>query len=892
MTISFQDVSDFSGISYQGESYGAYWGDFNQDSFPDLWLTNHLTIATLYQNQGDGTFADVSSEVFEEVPKQDIHGAAWADFDNDGDLDLIQQRASDFGGGVNQFYINEEGTLVNRADELGLALPNRGAYPLWFDFDRDGLLDLNLNGGERPEAPPGIFRQKDGVFENVNSLTGFDKTGTLFSILSDVSLDGIPDLIVGGKTIYDTSSLPFTDITDTLRGDLVGNNVASATTADFNGDLLPDLYITNKGKQSDLFQDSSNSFRAFFRGTSDEKGAKFTTTGNVTFELGTKSAFVSLDQIKIGSNGFSPDDYQFTLSPDDPNVRGIAPHEPGVDIGVFVGFDPNLQEWQILWSRPDRRQTYLFVEGEEPISGLGAVGFDPNTQFLEDQLLINSPSGFVDKSQESGIAEIPNSGQSVVAADFDNDMDVDLYVMATGFAANRTNFLYENQGDGTFVIVRDAGGAAGTNLGLGDSATVADYDRDGFQDIFLTNGNFFAGLGRVSREFYNDAPYQLFRNQGNSNHWLEIDLQGVLSNRDGIGSQVFATANGVTQLREQNGGLSKSQSDRTIHFGLGDREFVNLLEIRWNNGVVQKLQNIAVDRLVEVVEGIGFDGDDSISGSDGNDSLVGNNGNDFLDGGLGDDILVGGAGSDRFFFDLNSGNDTIDDFVVGEDIIEITANSNFTQENEILAALITTSENSDGLSSQITLSEGNTIKISHNTDLTADSFSIATNIEMFRFRNITLETKSDLFVGAVERDLILNDPDLNQTFKLENNGNPVFTVSLSEGENLNPFYRLQSLDVSGSYLFVSTEEYGAIFDEDSEQKDKWIKEGIDAEGKDIPEFYLYSPNAEPGIEFNRFQNIQNGIFFYSDSVETEIIQSDPNLSSSFINQGIAFKALT
>ena len=70
---------------------------------------------------------------------------------------------------------------------------------------------------------------------------------------------------------------------------------------------------------------------------------------------------------------------------------------------------------------------------------------------------------------------------------FDNDMDVDAYVVASA-SDNLPNILYENQGDGTFVAVPDAGGAAGTTLGRGDSVVTADYDGDGFIDLFVTNG--------------------------------------------------------------------------------------------------------------------------------------------------------------------------------------------------------------------------------------------------------------------------------------------------------------------------------------------------------------------------------------------------------------------
>ena len=106
-----------------------------------------------------------------------------------------------------------------------------------------------------------------------------------------------------------------------------------------------------------------------------------------------------------------------------------------------------------------------------------------------------------------------------------------------------------------------------------------------------------------------------------------------------------------------------------------------------------------------------------------------------------------------------------------------------------------------------------------------------------------------------------------------------------------PFFRLNSLDTPGTFLFVSTAEYDAIFAEGSDQRDKWVQEGLDEDGNDIPEFYLLDGSADRGIEFNRFQNIQNGTFLYAGPDETAAIENDPNLSSLFTNQGVAFESI-
>ncbi|ELS04988.1 hypothetical protein Xen7305DRAFT_00047250 [Xenococcus sp. PCC 7305] len=121
--------------------------------------------------------------------------------------------------------------------------------------------------------------------------------------------------------------------------------------------------------------------------------------------------------------------------------------------------------------------------------------------------------------------------------------------------------------------------------------------------------------------------------------------------------------------------------------------------------------------------------------------------------------------------------------------------------------------------------------------------------------------------------------------------NPAFTASVVPGDNLLPFFRLESLTTPGTFLFVSTEEYNGIFAEGSPQRNQWRRQGFDPSGQDIPEFYLFGAGSPTGTDFNRFQNLQNGTFLYAGPGETANINANPSLSSIFVDQGVAFRSL-
>ena len=622
--IAFTEVTDAAGLTNVGSSFGASWGDFNGDGLPDLWVSNHGKPSILYQNNGDGTFTDAANTAFTQSPTfGDTHGQAWADFDNDGDEDVIVLvgGGSGTGSGANRLYVNNNGVFTEQAAAYGLEYAaGRGRTPVWIDYDNDGLLDLWISNLVRPDgqAPPTIFRQtSNGTFEDVGTTTNIEVANSEFAALGDFTGDGTLDILSRGfnparnfeeLTIYDPSTIPFQDVSDALIAtDLTG--ASDFAVADFNNDLQPDVFIARNDQIADINQETTTLLEVDLISLSSELGLEFTSSGDITFDL-TETGSFALNEIFIGATGINPTSKEFTLSASDPNVEGILTHAGGSDKGIYIGYDSVEQQWRVLassdlWANTKAGIHVAHANGScncslcnGVITNINSIGFDDNAPSLHDQLLINSAQGLINQTQSSGLNDISNFSESVVAGDFDNDMDVDLYVLSTDRVTNRSNILYENQGDGTFAAVAGAGGASGSLLGVGDSVTTVDYDGDGFLDLFVTNG-------ADPRPYNEDGPNQLFRNEGNGNHWIQIDLSGIAANRDGIGAQIFVTAGGVTQMREMSGGVHKfAQNHDRIHFGLAGNDTIDEIVIRWPSGTEQTLTNVSADQVLTILEDV------------------------------------------------------------------------------------------------------------------------------------------------------------------------------------------------------------------------------------------------------------------------------------------------
>jgi len=207
--------------------------------------------------------------------------------------------------------------------------------------------------------------------------------------------------------------------------------------------------------------------------------------------------------------------------------------------------------------------------------------------------------------------------------DFDNDGFMDVMVGASS-NANGTHKLMRNNGSGAFVNITASSGVD-TFTGLGIEYVAQDFNNDGFIDIFcgessvilINNGNLTftqvpvtANAGAIG-DLNNDGFLDILNgtnirfNVPNTNHWIKFNLQGVQSNRNGIGARIEIYGTWGKQIRDvRSGDGFRFMSSLNPHFGIGQSTEITQVIIRWPSGIVDTFNNVAIDQSLFVMEGI------------------------------------------------------------------------------------------------------------------------------------------------------------------------------------------------------------------------------------------------------------------------------------------------
>ncbi len=249
----FTGVSDKAGIgSVGGLGQTAAWGDFNGDGCQDLIVSNTdwrrgSRNVFLFKNMCNGTFTDVTAG--SGIVNQPLRSAAWADFDNDGLLDLVV--GTIMGGAPPILYKNLGGGVFRDVSkEVGITRTGGViGHVIWVDYDGDGRIDLfQANSNGRSFL---YHNEGNGRFKEVSEKSGLGlNLKTNSAIWFDFNNDGFPDLFLanrGGNKLYrNNGDGTFTDVTD--RAGIGGNpnwNSVAACAGDFNNDGFLDIYVVN-----------------------------------------------------------------------------------------------------------------------------------------------------------------------------------------------------------------------------------------------------------------------------------------------------------------------------------------------------------------------------------------------------------------------------------------------------------------------------------------------------------------------------------------------------------------------------------------------------------------------------------------------------------------------
>jgi len=499
------------------------------------------------------------------------NGAAWFDYDADGDLDLLivngstRERMPAGGSPMAALYRQDGGRFVDVTAAAGLDVTGWGMGVCVADVDGDGARDVYLTAF----GPNRLLRNRgDGTFVDVTGAARVgDSRWSMGCAFGDYDRDGDLDLYVANYLTFDESSIPAPGTLPTCR---FGTLPVMCGPLGLPGE--PDVLYRNEGDGT--FTDVSGE-----AGIVDPGHFGFGVLFSDLDDDGWLDIFVADDSVP---NLFFRNQRDGTFAEE----------------ALLVG---------LAGSGDGRAQAGMGVDAGD-YNGDGRLDLIV-TNFSDDYdtLYENSGDGFftdVSHAVGLGIQTFPYLAWGVGLQDFDNDGRLDLFA-ANGHvhpAADRsgqgTTYLqrdqvFRNLGTGRF---EDVSASAGPGLALERSsrgAAFADYDDDGDVDVLVVN--------------MNDRPTLLRNDTQGAGHWLTVRLEGTGRNRDGIGARVSIEAGGRTQVAEvRAGGSYLSHNDTRVHAGLGSAEAVERLEIRWPDGAVEVARDLAADRFYLARQGRGI----------------------------------------------------------------------------------------------------------------------------------------------------------------------------------------------------------------------------------------------------------------------------------------------
>jgi hypothetical protein len=524
---------------------GVAVGDVDGNGLPDLYFTSNLESNRLYLNQGNYRFEDVTERAGVAGPGGWTSGVTMADVNGDGRIDIYLSGIDDLTlHGRNVLYINQgDGTFADRTAEYGLEHVGYSTQALFFDYDRDGDLDMYLlnysTHAERARSASTsrtvrsarsgdvLFRNDGGHFVDVSEAAGIyggvEGYG-LGVVASDLDLDGCPDLYVANDfqendfLYYNNCDGTFTEsITTATRH--TSRFSMGVDAADFNNDGRPDLMVVDMLPEREEILKSA-------------AGAEGFDLFNARIRAGYHPQYSrNALQLNRGGRRFS-------------------------EIGYLAGVYATDWSWSPLFADLDN-------DGNKDLFVTNGIYRRANDLDYIDYV---------------GTAAV----QASLAKGVTQEMLAHLQHMPRVPIANHA---YRNNGDLTFTNVAEEWGLA--QPGFSNGAVYVDLNNSGSLDLVVNNLN---------------AAAAIYRNRAreiNGHHSLTVALRGSGQNSFGIGAKVFAKYGGQSAMLEQMPTRGfQSSVDPRLHFGLGAATRIDSLTVVWPDGRTQRLTDVAVDRIL------------------------------------------------------------------------------------------------------------------------------------------------------------------------------------------------------------------------------------------------------------------------------------------------------
>lgn len=489
----------------------------------------------------------------------DSRSASLADIDRDGDLDLFFQGGGGGAGARQLFRNNKIGTGSMTFTNITASIPGADLGPSWSaawgDYDGDHKIDVFV-GQSNIDATGDVLRNiGSNTFSNESVATGLNDPGFHQNVAwADIDDDRDLDLVIG-----------------------------------MEGPEMHEIYLQGPGHTFTPVG-ASVGFQAPF-GTKSYGMALGDTDGDGDLDVYISTCAVGAN---IRNNFFK-------------NMLKETGSLSFVDIADSNGTQDMENTYHAEFQDfDDDGDLDLFVAGADKY---------PSKIFRN-----NGGNMFTDVDTLTGHALISNVGGDLnggKAVDYDNDGDLDLFfhdhLAASG--TNSSRRLYRNDGNWTFTDVTSSVGLSASNQGAYDSAW-GDIDLDGDQDLIAPTDLATSGGRNPNEKIYVSSA------STNGNHWLYVRLNGPTDNTTGIGAELFATINaGTPQERTLRRDANTSagtfnQSDLPVHFGLGAAALIDQLVIKWRDGTIQTLHDVAVDRYLSINVSGDFNGDGVVDAAD------------------------------------------------------------------------------------------------------------------------------------------------------------------------------------------------------------------------------------------------------------------------------------